>query len=343
MSLLLLSEDELRQVVTISDAIEVIKSALITSAQGRIDTPGEFTLNLLDVNGEVDVKGSYIQDAPYYVVKVDSYFQNNPAINLPGNSGLVTVFDAATGFPAAIMADNGYLANIRAGVSGALSAQHLANQQLNQVAVIGTDGQAYIQLKALMVVKEIPLVKVWGPSPLDADTYARRMVEDHDVNIEIASTAEEAVGQADLIITTIAHPNALLDANWIKPGVHITAVGSHRPSLPKLHPNILRQADLLVVDNLEKCSRFGEVQHGLAANTITMDDIHGDLGNLVYGTVNGRMDINQITLADLIGLDIIDTVVATLALEKALFFGLGQRVGIGLGQEQLGQRIQTLS
>ena len=134
----------------------------------------------------------------------------------------------------------------------------------------------------------------------------------------------------------------MLNANWFKPGVHITAVGSHRPTLPKLRPNVFQQADLIVVDDLAQCNVFGEVQHGLAANTINMENIHGELGNLVHGTISGRTDANQITLADLIGLDAMDTVVITLVLEKALFFGLGQRIEIGLGQERIGQQIQTL-
>ena len=119
MPLLLLNEDELRQIITISEAIDVVEDAFTASAQSRMNIPGDFTLNLPDVNGQVEAKGAYLHDAPYYVVKVASNFRNNPANNLPAKSGLITVFDAATGFPAAIMVDNGYLTNIRAGAAGA--------------------------------------------------------------------------------------------------------------------------------------------------------------------------------------------------------------------------------
>ena len=342
MSLLLLNEDELRQIVTIPEAIEAVETALIASDQGRVNTPGQFTLALPDVNGEVDVKSTYVQDTPFYIVKVDSHFHDNPIINLPTNSGLVNVFDAATGFPAALMVDNGYLSRIRDSVSGALAGKYLANQQIENVAIIGVDSQAYVQLKALMVVRDNGLVKVWGPSPLDADNYARRLVEDHDINIEIAPSVQEAVQHADLIITTTAHPKALIEAAWLKPGVHITAVGSHRPETPKVHPTVFQRVDLIVVDNLSRCKTSGEISHGLAANTITPANIHGQLGSLVAGTINRRTDTNQITLADLTGLDALDAAVATLALEKAMFYGLGQRIGVGLGQEKIGQRIQTL-
>ncbi len=344
MTLLLLNEDELRQTVTISDAIEAVKTALIASEEGRMNTPDQFTLNLPDVSGEVDVKSSYIQDTPFYIVKVDSHFENNPTINLPANSGLVAVFDAATGFPAALMVDNGYLSSIRDGASGALAAQYLANQHIEKVAVIGVNSQAYVHLKTVMAIRNIALINVWGPSPLDADNYARRLVEDHDINIEIAPSAQAAVQDADLVITTTAHPNALIAADWLKPGVHITAVGDHHSTEPKIHPNVLQQVDLIVVDNLARCKISGEVSHGLATNTITSANISGQLGGLVSGTISKRTNSNQITLADLTGLDALDAAIATLALEKAIFFGLGQRIGIGVGlqQERIGQRIQTL-
>jgi len=155
MSLLLLNEDELRQVITLSEAIDVVEDAFAASAESRINIPGDFVLNLPQVNGEVDVNGTYLQEAPYYVIKIANNFQNNPAINLPTKSGLIAVFDAATGFPAAIMVDNGYLSHIRAGAAGALAVKYLANKKIDQVAILGAGSEAYIHLKSLMVVRDI--------------------------------------------------------------------------------------------------------------------------------------------------------------------------------------------
>ena len=148
MSLLLLNEDELRQIVTIAEAIAGVKTAFIASAEGRMHVPGAFTLKLPEVKGEVQVKGTYLNEAPYYVVKVNSEFQDNPSINLPVGSGFTAVFDAATGIAAAIMIDNGYISTIRSGAAGALAAQYLANPHLQNVAVLGSGDQAYMHLKA---------------------------------------------------------------------------------------------------------------------------------------------------------------------------------------------------
>ena len=147
MSLLLLNEDELRQTITIEEAIEAIKNAFVASAEGRMDTPGDFGLVLPEVSGEVDVKGTYLQNGPYYIIKIGNHFQGNPKLSLPAESGLLALFDAATGFPTAILIDSGYLTNVRAGASGAIAANYLANKEIKSVAIIGSGRQAYIQLK----------------------------------------------------------------------------------------------------------------------------------------------------------------------------------------------------
>ncbi len=341
MSLLLLNEDELRQTITISEAIDVVEAAFAASAKSKVKIPGSFNLRLLEVNGEVNVTGAYLRETPYYVVKMGSNFRDNPTINLPAKSGSIAVFDAATGFPAAIMIDNGYLTNIRAGAAGALAAEYLANKAIKRVAVIGVGTQAYIQLKALMNIRNFASVSIWARSPLNADNYARQILEDHDININIAATVKEAVRDADLIITATSSTEPLIEADWLKPGTHITAVGSNKPTQRELHTNVLQRADLIVVDNFDRCITVGEIHHGFFEGNLNKKDIHGELGALIVGEISGRTQPEQITVADLTGMDIHDAVIATLAMEKALFMGLGQRVEIGITQRAPNPRIEN--
>lgn len=342
MPLLILNEDELRQTITISEAIDVVEAAFAALAEGRMNVPGSFSLQLPEVNGNVDVRGAYLQETPYYVIKAGSNFRDNPSINLPAKSGLITVFDAATGFPAAIMVDNGYLTHIRAGAAGAIAAEYLAARQTDHITVIGAGSRAFMQLKSLMSVRNFVSASVWASSPLDADNYARRMVEDHDINIQIAPSVKEAVQNANLIIADVNAGHIPLEADWLKAGVHITVLGSNIPSKPVLTANALQQVDVIIVDNYDQCATSGEIHHGLSQNIISQQTIQGDLGNLVSGKLPGRTHSEQITLADLTGLDTQDAVVATLAMEKALFLGLGQRVEVGIAQQSADSRIENM-
>lgn len=338
MSLLLLNEDELRQTINLSEAVAVIEAAFLASVENKIKSPGSFTLALPEVQGQVMIKSTYLPEAPYYVIKIDNHFKNNPPINLPVNNELIVVFDAATGYPAAILLDNGYLTNVRIGVVGALATEYLANKQARTVTMLGSSGQAYVQLKALVTHRSVERVIVWSPLPHETDGFARRLVEDHDVNVEIAPSTEAAVAETDIIITAIHSPHPILRAEWLKPGVHITAIGGGNATPDhQLHPDVLARADVIVVDSLEHCTDYGEVQHAIASGSITAAKIQGELGSLIQGKLTGRTRSDQITVADLAGLDWQDTVIATLALDKALFLGLGQRLESGLEQTHLRQ------
>ncbi len=322
MSLLILNEDELRQTVTLSEAIAVVETAFVALAENRMHMPGRFTLDMPEVASKVEVEGSYLNQTPYYVIRVNSSFRQPQSPGLSSHNGLTVVFNAALGQPIALMMDNGYISQVRAGAAGALAARYLANPTLNQVAVIGSGRQAYIHLKALMTDRTIGLVSVWGRSPLHVDSYARRLVEEHDLNIEIAPSVEAAVRPADMIITATASPEPLLKAEWLKPGVHINAVGSKK----ELDVAVLQRAEVIITDQLDQSLAAGEIHRALAAGVIAPQQVQGELGELIRGKIPGRTRPDQITIADLTGVEVQNTVIATLAMEKALFLGLGQRV-----------------
>ncbi|MEW5960377.1 MAG: ornithine cyclodeaminase family protein [Chloroflexota bacterium] len=326
MSLLLLNEDELRQIVTIAEAIDLIKTAFVALAEGRIDLPGSFALKVPEKKGEIQVQGTYLKEAPYYAVRISSYFQDNPASNLPLQSGLSCVFKADTGFPAAILVDNGYLSLIRIAAAGALAADLLAHRRLDHVAVIGSGYGAYMQLKALMTVRNVKTVSVWAPSWISADDYAQSMLEEYDVEIQVAPSIETAVRPADLIITVGGSPHPLIKAGWLKPGVHITAVGCYGLVKQELSVEVLAKADVIIADHFNQCAAFGEIRYGLEAGVISKADVQGELADLIVGHLPGRTAAEQITLADLTALDGQDSLVATYVLQKARFLGLGQRL-----------------
>jgi ornithine cyclodeaminase len=144
------------------------------------------------------------------------------------------------------------------------------------------------------------------------------------------------VQQADIVITATASQTPLIKAEWLKPGVHVTAVGSNRPLKQELEVEVLKRTEVIVADNLQQGIKLGEIHHGLQSGAIAMKHIQGELAALVAGKIPGRTRADQITLADLTGLEALDAVVATLALEKALYLGVGQRLELGLSQKALG-------
>ncbi len=191
------------------------------------------------------------------------------------------------------------------------------------MAVIGTGGQARQQLDALGVVRPgFVDVRVWGRDPDHAsacvDDLRTRVVG--GATVTAASSVQEAVSDADVVITCTAAREPLVQRSWLKPGAHVTAVGSDGVDKQELDPTVLQDADVLVVDSRDQCLRLGELQHapGEADRAV-------ELGAVCEGSAAGRTDADQLTVCDLTGLGVQDVAAANVVMARA--GDLGERLG----------------
>jgi len=125
-----------------------------------------------------------------------------------------------------------------------------------------------------------------------------------------AVSPREVCFEADVLITATPSRQPLVRAEWLRPGQHITALGSDSPGKQELDAECLARADLLVVDRLTQCAAFGELRHALDAGLLRADRVHAELGEIVAGLKPGRTSAEQITVADLTGVGFQDTAMA---------------------------------
>ena len=325
MPTLTLTEDEIRQAISTAEAVETIETAFATMTQKLAYLPDAINLNLPSVEGEAQVKGAYTSDTPYFIVKVANRFYSNPSVGLPVGSGVVLAFDAATGFLAAILLDNGYLTDLRTGAAGAVAVRHLAPATIRQVAFIGAGTQARFQFRAIATVRDIPSVIAWSRNPANADRFVGEIVDDAGCEVHVAQTIQEAVSSSDLIITATPSRHALVFADWVRPGTTLIAVGSDTPDKQELDPHVLTRADMVFTDSLSECTKIGEIHHALTAGLLSLDGVTGELGEVVTGRIPGRTADDQIIVCDLSGVAVLDVSITTMVMEKAYFMGLGRR------------------
>lgn len=300
----ILRADDVRAALDMAGCIEAVQAAFIAYSAGQAELPGVIHLDVPEAGGEIHVKAGHLHGAPAYAVKVASgfYAQDPPAID-----GLVLVFDAGSGAPLAMLLDGGYLTDLRTGAAGGVAARWLAPSRVEAVAVIGTGAQARMQIEALRVVRpEVGDVRVWGRSAERAAAAAT------DVGGVVAASVEEAVRGADVVITCTAAREPLVRAEWVKPGAHITAVGSDGAGKQELDPGLLRRADVLVVDSLDQCLRLGELQHAPDQAERAVE-----LGRVCAGEASGRTSEDQLTVCDLTGVGVQDVAAANAVLANA--------------------------
>lgn len=302
-------EIRIRELVAEPEALNAVETAFRALAEDRVVQPPPLGMDLEAVRGEVHVKGAYIQGEDVFAMKVASGFYRNAERGLPTGSGLVLVFDATTGFPVALLEDNGYLTELRTGAAGALAARYLAPERPLRVAVLGAGSQARFQLRAIAGVRTLSSLRVWSPVPDERSAYSLEMESVLGVGVSGAASVEEAVDGADLIVTVTPSRDPLLQPGWLEPGVTVIAVGSDGPEKQELGVEVLGDGTKVVVDSTSQCLALGETHHAVSAGVIQSEDIHAELGELVLGTKAGREGDERI-VCDLTGVGAQDAAMA---------------------------------
>jgi ectoine utilization protein EutC len=320
----ILTEAELRQCVRLDlELVDAIADAFTALASGRVVMPPVLHMALPEANGEVDVKTAWLPGLPSFALKVSPGFFDNPKRGLPSLSGLMMLLSAETGRLEALLLDNGWLTDLRTAASGAVVARHLARADAGIAGVLGAGTQARFQIEALTLVRPIERVLAWARDAGKAEAYADEIADRLGLDVLPVASAERLVLEADVVITATPARAPLVVADWLHPGLHVTALGADAPDKNELHPEVLARADRLVCDSRAQCARQGELHHALAAQP---DLEVTELGEITAGRAPGRQREGEITVADLTGTGVQDTAIALLAYRKARAAGLGTTI-----------------
>ncbi|MFT7287316.1 MAG: ornithine cyclodeaminase [Halieaceae bacterium] len=320
----LLTEAELRAAVTLDqEALECIAQGFLALAAGGVVMPPILSLPVAAANGEIDVKSAYIPGLGSIAVKVSTGFYNNPLLGLPSSSGLMVLLSAATGQPEAVLLDNGYLTDLRTAAAGALAARVLSREDASTVCVVGTGIQARLQLQALLLVRPIQRVVFWGRDHQKALAAAAEVQDALALQACAEREIHKAIAQADIVVTATPSTSPLLKAEWLRPGMHVTAVGADGHGKCELEPACLVRADLYVPDRLAQTRIRGELAAAIAVGRVSEQAKFPELGAVLAGSAPGRTAAQQITIADLTGTGAQDTAIAVFARARCEARGAG--------------------
>ena len=325
--ILVLTEPEIRECVTLGpDLIDVIEDAFTRLASGRATVPPILGVEIPEQQGEVDVKAAYVHGLDHFAVKIASGFYSNTARGLPTSSGLMVVISTANGFPEAVLLDNGYLTTVRTAVAGAIAAKYLAPARVGTVGVVGAGLQGRYQVRALQMVRSFDRVIVYDTSSQAVADYVSEMRALLDKDVTSAPDLASMVQRADVVICSTPSRQPYLRAEWLHPGLHITAMGADGPDKGELYPEVLARADRVVCDLKSQCFVRGELHHAHDAGLIAPERVD-ELGELTSGRKRGRRSDSEITVCDLTGVGVQDTAIALVARRKALERQLGVSLG----------------
>lgn len=284
--------------------IETIEDGFGAYSRKEVIVPPVGELTFSDPPGDTHIKYGYAKNDDFYVIKIASGFYDNPKLGLPSNAGLMLVFSKNTGELLSILLDEGYLTDVRTAVAGQIAAKYLAPAQVQGIGVFGTGIQAKMQVQYLKDITPCRNLFAWGRSENSRQQYQEAMTR---LGFDVTTTDDpaEVAARCNLLVTATPSHCPLIKADMIRPGTHITAMGSDSPDKQELDENILGKCDLVVADSISQCLERGEISKAIKSGIISRDTIT-ELGQIINGSAPGRTSAEQITVADLTGVAVQD-------------------------------------
>jgi ornithine cyclodeaminase/alanine dehydrogenase-like protein (mu-crystallin family) len=314
MPLLLLTEDDVRRLLTIDMALEAVEFGLrkwaldeaenLSRARARTD------------HAQLHVMGAAIKALGVMGTKV--YGTRKGGANF-----VVSLFDGKTAqLLSFIQAD--WLGQMRTGAASGVATKYMARQEAAEVGVFGSGKQARTQLLAVCHVRKIRQAVVYSLSEERRNAFAREMSERCGVEVTPTARPEQAAEGKDVIITATNSREPVLHGAWIGQGAHINAIGSNYLGRSELDAAVFRKCNIVAVDGKDQARlEAGDFQQPLEDGSLHWSNVR-ELGQIIVGRYPGRKHDQDVTLFKSLGLAVEDVATAARVYDRSKEEGVGK-------------------
>ena len=275
-------------------AIAAVERGFRALGLGDATLPDPMVVELHDLNAEVHVKGAHLKGARHVVLKLATGWYTNRERGLPSGDGLFLLLDATTGAPALLLAEHGYLTDLRTAAAIGLTLKYFAPKDARDALLVGAGAIGRLAARAIVAQLPIERLTVWNRTAARGEALVNDLESGGVVKARIAQALEPEVRRHRVIVTATASTTPLIKAAWVAKGTHITSVGTGSPERVELEPELLKKADKVV---------------------LKPEQVYGELGDLAAGRLPGREQEGEITIADLTGVGVQDAAIAAVVVE----------------------------
>jgi len=315
---LYLSENDLRPLFRMTDAILEVERAFVGRATGKaFDIPRVRTrmpgghLHILQC-GSIELN----------LVGFKAYY-----IRPEEHTSLLQLIDRDRGNLVAIMEAH-WLGQVRTGAATAVAAKYLARRDAGVIGLFGSGRQATTQLEAICAARKVRKIKVFSRDAARLKTFCDAMSLRLDVAITPATSPEHVVRGSDIIITATRGGAPVFDGRWLEAGQLITAVGVNALDRFEIGIDAVKRADVIVVDSRDVArNESGDLLPAYEQGHIYWENI-SDLGEVILGR-GGRTDDEQVILFESHGMGLQDLYCGAFMLKQAKERGLGSILPFG--------------
>jgi ornithine cyclodeaminase/alanine dehydrogenase-like protein (mu-crystallin family) len=318
--MLVLNQEEVERLLDMEGCIAAMEGALAALARGEVHVPLRFVMRPGDEPSLLGLMPAHrAGDTPLYSLKTVAVFPDNPNRGLDAHQGTVTLFDGETGEVRVLMNASAITA-IRTAAVSAVATRLLAREEARVLGILGAGVQARSHLEALPLVRTFDTVRIYSRTFEHAQALAA------EVGAEAVGTAEQAVRDADVVVTATSSAEPVLAREWLKPGAHVNAIGGRPPQMTELDTATIADSAFFVDRRESAEAEAGDYRAAIDSGAIGPDHIRAELGEVVIGANSGRSTADELTVFRSLGLAVEDLAAAEYVVRRARETGVGTEV-----------------
>jgi ornithine cyclodeaminase/alanine dehydrogenase-like protein (mu-crystallin family) len=289
---LFLDEEQVRKHLRMAGLIPAMEKALIDFSAGKVTQPVRSVIMIDPPGGFFGMMPALTPDG--LGLKIVTFYASNAERGIPTHMATIFLVDPETGAPLAVM-DGTLITEMRTAAVSAAATKLLASPDAKVLAILGSGVQARSHMEALRLIKNFAEVRVWSRTPEHAERFAKEIGAK-------AMPTEDAVRDADVVVTTTNSKTAVFKGSWLKPGCHVNAVGACRPDWRELDDDAM--GNVVYVDSREAAMKeSGDL-------ILSGAKIYAEFGEALAGKVPLRA--NETTIFKSLGMAVEDIAAALL-------------------------------
>ena len=275
--------------------IDLMAATQAAVSRGDIELPLRSLLRVAQGSGHFGVMPGEIGASEVFGAKLISLFPANPARGIPAVQGYILLFKRTDGTPIALV-EAGSVTAIRTAAASAAATRLLAREDASALAVLGCGALAQTHLKAMLAVRPVRDVRVWGRNLEQATEFAERHAHQGGARVRAVADAAQAVAGAHLICTVTGSYTPILEGEWLSPGAHVNLVGAHNPATREADGMVLERGRVYTEITEFALVEAGDLLLAIEEGHFARSDIVGEIGQAIDGKIPGRSSEYEITI-----------------------------------------------
>ena len=300
MSVLVLDGETVLRTLDMPACIDLMAATQCAISRGEIELPLRSMLPVADGAGYFGVMPGEIGSSDVIGAKLVTLFPANPERGIPTVQGHILLFDGEDGTPLALV-EAGSVTAVRTAAASGAATRVLAREDATALAVLGCGVLAETHLQAMLAVRPVRDVRIWGRNLDKATAFAKRHADQGGTRVRAVADAAEAVAGAHLVCTVTGSYTPILEGEWLSPGTHVNLVGAHNPATREADGRVLERGRVYTEITEFALAEAGDLLLAIEEGHFASSDIAGEIGQVIDGNIPGRSSESEITVYKSLG------------------------------------------